>query len=120
MVLPGTLTVSRLASAHSLLGKAMETVSRRYGATLLTDMVALLFNLVITCYLFLEHTLPYAEPPDDYTRFSMELVFAGMHFGRIVMLVEQPSAAAYEVSSRVHTPGLCTFLYVAMYIYVHT
>ncbi|XP_052132572.1 uncharacterized protein LOC113218470 [Frankliniella occidentalis] len=96
VVLPGTLTVSRLATAHSLLAKATQTVSRRYGLALLTDMVALLINLVITCYLFLEHMLPLSEPPEDYTRFFMEIVFACLHFSRIVMLVEQPSAATYE------------------------
>ncbi|XP_034238825.1 uncharacterized protein LOC117643822 [Thrips palmi] len=106
---PGTLCVRRLAKAHAMLCEAMEAVSTRYGPPLAVDMVGVLLNLVITSYFSLEDLLPFSPPGDDGTLTFMEMVFAMLHLGRIVMLVEPGSSANREAErSAVLVGYLCS------------
>lgn len=110
VVLPQTLSVQRLACAFSLLDEATDALSERYAVPLVADFVALLLNLIITAYFFLENLMPSTEGAnEDFTFTVIELAYMCTHWTRIVMLVEPAASTSKELERSGELVGyLCT------------
>ncbi|KAJ1532316.1 hypothetical protein ONE63_000923 [Megalurothrips usitatus] len=95
------LSIQRLNMAHHLLCDATLSVGRRYGLSLLADMLCLLLHLVITAYFFLKYLLlakadSQADTQPAYT--LMQAAWLAVHLGRMFILVLPCSRASAEAS----------------------
>lgn len=103
---PQPLSTQRLNMAHHLLCESAVSVAKRYGLSLLVDMLCLLLHLVITAYFFFKHLL--MLPPINQTVSNyyilIQAIWLFVHLGRMLMIVLPCSRASAEVRKPSNTP----------------
>ncbi|KAK3924407.1 Gustatory receptor for sugar taste 43a [Frankliniella fusca] len=87
--------IQRLNMAHHMLCESTFAIARRYGLSLLADMLCLLLHLVITAYFLLKHLI--SEPTVVSSQYiMMQAVWLAAHLGRMLFIVLPCSRASAE------------------------
>ncbi|XP_052130981.1 gustatory receptor for sugar taste 43a-like isoform X2 [Frankliniella occidentalis] len=87
--------IQRLNMAHHMLCELTFTIARRYGLSLLADMLCLLLHLVITAYFLLKHLISETVLVSGQY-IVMQAVWLAAHLGRMLFIVLPCSRASAE------------------------